>query len=72
MKMNFKIQCEFMFPQYRVWWWSVVNRALNCCSIREGIACLCDSWVAKTDCGLWGYPELINAASVKCTHRVQM
>jgi len=44
---------------------------LNCCSIREGIAWLWDSWVVKTDYWLWGYPELISAAAVKCTNRVQ-
>jgi hypothetical protein len=48
-----------------------VNRGLNCCSVREGIAWLCDSWGVKTGCGLWGYQELITAASVKCTNRVQ-
>ena len=60
-----------MFPYYRVRWWSVVNMVLNCCSIREGIAWLWDSWVVKTDYWLWGYPELISAAAVKCTNRVQ-
>ena len=60
------LQCELMFPYNRVRWWSVVNRGLNCCSVREGIAWLCGSWVVETDCGLWGYPELITAASVKC------
>jgi len=48
-----------------------VNRGLNCCGIREGIAWLCDSWGVKTDCGLWGYQELITAASVKCIYTVQ-
>ena len=48
-----------------------MSRVLICCSIREGIAWLCDSWVVKTDCGMWCCPELITAASVKCTNTVQ-
>jgi hypothetical protein len=48
-----------------------VNRGLNCCSGREGTVWLCDSWGVKTGCGLWGYHELITAASVKCTYKVQ-
>jgi len=27
-----------MFSHYRVWWWSILNMVVNCCSIREGIA----------------------------------
>ena len=66
--------CEIMFPHCRVRWWSVVTRGLNCCSVREGIAWLCDSWGVKTGCGLWNYPELITSNSVKCKGktRIQM
>ena len=53
-----------MFPHCRVWWLCVLNMVVNCCSIREGIAWLCDSWVVKTDCGLCGYLELVTTASV--------
>ena len=55
-----------MFPRCRVQWWSVANTVLNCCNIREGIARLCDSWVVKTDFGLWGYLESVTAAFVQC------
>jgi len=48
-----------------------MNRGLNSFSVREGTAWLCDSWGVNTDCGLWGYHELITAASVNCIYKVQ-